>query len=104
MREGDVVIAFAVFQLAIQHLFGDRDQVDAAHIVRMTAVRDAFARGHELCALRLRLGHIAERGMGDGLGVAHHRRRVAVERLILRQRRSDDVPPAAEPDLHMGDG
>ena len=101
MVKGDLVVAAAVFQLAVQHLLGDRQQVKDDVVMHPPGVRHPRLGGEEGLLLALGLGDITQGGMGDGLGVEHHRGGRAIQRLIDRQRLVDDFLPFAEPHQHM---
>ena len=84
MGEGPVVVALAVFELAIQHLLSHIEQIDAADIVQQAAFGHFGACLHEFRPLRFRLRHFTERGVGDGLSVVQRGGGVAVEDPDLR--------------------
>src|SRR3954465_3162925 len=67
VRERCVMVALSVFQLAVQHTFGDAEQADQGVVVGATALWYSAPCQQEQDILLFGLGDIAERRMSDRL-------------------------------------
>ncbi len=99
--EGDVVVALAVLQFAVEHRRGDREDVGAGVVEEHAGPGDPGCGLPEEPAFRLRLGDAVGRGEGDASRVVAHRRGHRVQLGVGGHRQGQDVVPAAEADQHV---
>ena len=98
MLERRLVIVRAVAHLAVQHLRGDGEDVEAGVVEHGAGGRHPGHRGLEARPLGPRRGHVLQHRVREPPGVVQHRGRRAVEDRILRQRHGEDFAPFAEAD------
>jgi hypothetical protein len=100
-REGCVMFASAVGDLALQHLLGNGQQLHAANIMDLPRLWHAQRGRAEQCLFGLGRRHVAQRGVRDALRVVRHRHGVAIKLAVLRQALREDFVPLPEADQDM---
>ena len=95
------MIAFVIFEFAVQHLLAHRQDAARAVVENLSLARECAQAVVKQLALLLGLVELLERGMRDALGVVLHRGRNRIQLRIIRQRRVDDLLPASEPHHHV---
>ena len=95
------MIAFVVFQLAVQHLLAHRQYAVGAVIEDLSLRRDTPQAVVKQLTLSLGIVEPLERSVSDALRVVVHRGRNQIQLRVIRQRRVDDLLPAPETHHHM---
>ena len=96
MGKGRFVIAFAVFDFAIEHLCRHGQHRSRTVVEVIACVRDTETSRHKQGPFLLGGCDITERGMGNSFGIVQHRRGMAVEFLVGGQRLIEDRLPLAK--------